>query len=127
MKDAGIATICNLTNTAGSGDMPSNVLAPLTDEDGHILTYGFEERTVGYNRQYQAKGVMERVDMLIRIWRCPAKIGMYVVLQDYDGQENEDGDQYRIDNVQHLLDPDGLKVTDLTLYRMDDLYEVATE
>ena len=37
----------------------------------------------------------------------------------------ESGDQYRIDNVQHLLDDDGLKVTDLTLSRMDELYEIA--
>ena len=33
-------------------------------------------------------------------------------------------EQYRIDNVQHLLDEDGLKVTDLTLYRMEQNYDL---
>jgi hypothetical protein len=65
--------------------------------------------------------------MLIRIWRCPVRIGMYAVLTDYEGQENPDGDQYRIDNVSNNTDENGLKITDLTLYRMDQLYEVFTE
>jgi hypothetical protein len=33
-------------------------------------------------------------------------------------------EQYRIDNVQHLLNDDGLKVTDLTLKRLEDLYDI---
>ena len=122
--DAGIATIYALKNTAEAGDMPKERLAVQTDRDGNDLIYQFEERVVGYGRQYDAKGVNERVDMLIRIWRAPVRIGMYVVLTDYEGQENEAGDQYRIDNVQQLVDDDGLKVTDLTLYRLDDFYEV---
>lgn len=127
MKDAGILTLCRLVNQGDTGDMPVDVLEPLQDDDKNTLTWQFEERVIGLNRQYEAKGVMERVDMLIRTWRCPARIGMYAVLTDYEDQENPDGDQYRIDNVQHQLDDDGLKVTDLTLYRMDELYEVATE
>lgn len=126
MMDEGICLICNLENTAGSGDMPKDVLKPLKDGDDTAI-WQFESRTVGYGRQYEAKGVSERVDMLIRIWRAPARIGMYAVLSDYEDQENPEGDQYRIDNVQQLVDQDGLKVTDLTLYRMDELYEVSTE
>lgn len=127
MMDDGIVTICRLVNQADTGDMPKDVLKPLMDEQGNVMTWQFEERTVGYRRQYEAKSVMERVDMLIRIWRAPVRIGMYAVLTDYEGQEAEAGDQYRIDNVQQLTDSDGLKVTDLTLYRMDELYEIATE
>lgn len=119
MKDAGLVTICTLDDMADPGNMPDEKLNPLSQ-------HYFEERSVGYNRQYAAMGVNERVDMLIRIWREPTvRIGMYALLTDYEGQVNENGDQYRIDNVQHLLDDDGLKVTDLTLYRMDELYEVA--
>lgn len=119
MMDSGIVHICNLTNSASDGDMPSEVLA-VTD------SYYFETRTVGYNRQYAAKGVNERVDMLVRVWQDQSiRIGMYAVLTDYDGQDNADGDQFRIDNVQHLTNDDGLKVTDLTLYRLDELYEIA--
>lgn len=126
MMDAGLVTICTLENTAAEGDMPSMKLVPL-EYEGEEVTWGFEDRVVGMTRQYQAKGVSERVDMLIRIWRAPVRIGMYAVLTDYDDQENPEGDQYRIDNVQQLTDDNGLKVTDLTLYRMDELYEVAHE
>lgn len=127
MMDDGLCVICTLENKAESGDMPNNVLEPLKDGD-ETAEWQFESRKIGYNRQYEAKGVSERVDMLIRIWRAPAiRIGMYAILSDYEGQEDPDGDQYRIDNVQALEDDDGLKVTDLTLYRLDELYEVSTE
>lgn len=119
MMDAGIVTICTLVNQAEAGDMPKDVLV-LGDR------YQFDERVVGYGRQYEAMGVNERIDMLIRIWRAPVRIGMYAVLTDYEYQENANGDQYRISNVQQTTDKDGLKVTDLTLYRLDQLYEVAT-
>lgn len=127
MKDAGIVTICKLENIAPQGDMPREMLVPLKDENDNVLTWQFEERVIGFSRQYNAKSVEERVDMLIRIWRCPVRIGMYAVLTDYEGQENPDGDQYRIDNVSNNTDENGLKITDLTLYRMDELYEVLTE
>ena len=119
MMDDGIIKICDLTNLAPDGDMPRNQLTVLDE-------MYFGSRTVGYNRQYAAKGVNEQVDMLVRVWRNnTVHIGMYAVLTNYEGQVNESGDQYRIDNVQHLLDDDGLKVTDLTLSRMDELYEIA--
>lgn len=118
MKDAGMVTLCELSNIAKQGNMPKNCLVKLRS---HL----FEERTVGYGRQYAALGVNERVDYLIRIWRdAGVHVGMYALLTDYEGQVNENGDQYRIDNVQHLTDTDGLKITDISLYRMDQLYEV---
>jgi hypothetical protein len=36
----------------------------------------------------------------------------------------DDGNQYRIDMVQQLTDEYGLKVTDLTLYRLDQNFDV---
>lgn len=117
MMDAGMVTLCTLENIAEDGDMPAEKLVKGSE-------WQFEERIVGYGRQYEARSVNMRVDMLIRTWRCPARIGMYALLTDYEGQENEAGDQYRIDNVQQLTNDDGLKVTDLTLYRVDKLYEV---
>lgn len=126
MKDAGIVTICKLTNTAASGLMPKEELVPL-EYEGEVLTWRFEDRFIGYSRQYEAKGVGERIDKLIRIWNAPqVRIGYYAVLTDYEGQENENGDQYRIDNVQPQIDENGLKVTDITLYRLDELYDIAT-
>ena len=120
--DDGILKLYRLENTAGSGYMPKDRLVDLGEE------WQFQERTIGYNRQYAAQGVGEQVDMLVRIWRAAsARIGLYAILTDYDGQENESGDQYRISNVQNVLDENGLKVTDLTLYRLDELYEIVTE
>ena len=112
--DSGLVTVCTLQNTAEPGSMPQETLIP-------VLSAYYGERTVGYGRFYQAQGVNEQVDMLIRIWRTTAaRIGMYAVLS----QSENDG-QYRITNVQQMLDEDGLKVTDLSLQRMDDLYEVS--
>lgn len=124
MMNDGLVVLCNLKNLAEPGDMPHETLVPLIEDD-EAMGWSFEDRVIGYNRQYVAKGVSERVDMLIRIWRAPARIGMYAVLTDYEDQENPEGDQYRIDNVQHLLNEDGLKVTDLTLYRLEDLYDIS--
>lgn len=108
--DAGTVTVCRLENKAEKGEMPKERLIPLVSHD-------FGERAVGYGRQYAAKGVNEQVDMLIRFWQDRSiRIGMYAVIG---------GEQYRIDNVQHLLDDDGLKVTDLTLRRLGDLYDVS--
>lgn len=110
--DAGTVKICKLENKAESGQMPKETLVQVSE-------YLFGERTVGYGRQYAAKGVNEQVDMLIRIWQDRTiRIGMYALI---------DEEQYRLDNVQHLLDDDGLRVTDLTLQRMEDLYDVSGE
>lgn len=111
--DSGMVTVCNLLNAAQPGSMPKETLVP-------VLSALFGERTVGYGRYYQAKGVNEQVDMVIRIWRTTAaRIGMYAVLS-----QSENNGQYRITNMQQMLDEDGLKVTDLTLQRMDELYEI---
>jgi len=60
----------------------------------------------------------ERVDLLARVWQSrAARAGMFAVL--------EDGAQYRVALAQQLWDDDGLRVTDLTLERIDALYDVA--
>ena len=100
----------SLTNIAADGRMPVEMLVCKGE-----AYYG--ERVIGYSRQYAAMGIDQRIDKLIRIWRDET-----ITVHDY--AIPEDGQQYRIDNVQHLLDDDGLKVTDLTLYRLEDNYEV---
>lgn len=120
MMDAGLVTLCTLQNIAESGDMPKNMLIP-------GVTLQFEERTNYRNRDYQAEGVTERFDMMIRIWRMPVKIGQYALLTEYEDQENEGGDQYQIEDIQKRTNEYGLKVTDLSLKRVDQLYEVFTE
>lgn len=109
----GLLTLYTLTDTAEKGMMPHEQLVKLSDE-----YYG--KRTVGLTRYYAALGANQRVDKLVRIWRNDQiETGNYAIL--------EDNNQYRIDFIQHLLDDDGLEVTDLTLVRLDDHYDVADE
>jgi hypothetical protein len=106
----GTLKICNLQDTAGPGEMPTEKLV--------VQSYHYYgDRTIGYGRQYAAMGVEQQVDRLVRIWRDESvHVRQYALL--------DDGQQYRIDMVQHLTDEDGLKVTDLTLFRLDDNFDV---
>lgn len=107
-----LLSLYRLQNTADKGRMPDNRLVKISDE-----FYG--ERVVGYNRQYVAMGVNQRIDALVRIWKnACVRVNDFAIL--------EDGNQYRVDMIQHLTDEDGLPVTDLTLTRMDDNYDVAS-
>ena len=110
--DTGIVILCKLKDTNEvAGGKPAMYLIPV-----EWLFYA--ERAIGYGRQYAAFGANQQVDLLIRTWRTDAaEIGMYAV--------TEDKEQLRSDNVQHLLDEDGLKITDLTLRGLDKLYDVA--
>lgn len=112
----GVLAGCNLINDASPGAMPVERLDP-------VFVTNYESRTVGYGRQYAAMGVNEQVDLLARIWYEPkARIGMYAIIS-----QSQEAGQYRIGNVQHIINDDGLKVTDLTLSRLDDLYDVDAE
>ena len=109
MHDAGMVTISKLVNVANKGDMPKMAKKTIAEDF-------FEERTIGYNRQYSAKGVKEQVDLLLRIWYAPdVRIGMAATISDsaYDGE-------YHIDNVAHMTDDNGLRVTEITLSAMED-------
>lgn len=113
MRADDLLTLYRLQNTAPKGLMPKNQLVKLAD------AY-YQERTVGFSRQYAAMGADQSIDMLVRIWEDrTVRTGDYVILPD--------GNQYRIDFIQHLYDEDNLKCTDLTLVRLESNYDVATE
>lgn len=130
MYDSGTFKLCNLENIAENGLMPKQVL-------NVVNKFWFEMRTIGINRQYLAKGVNERVDLLIRIPRNDnIEIGQYAVLGN--------GEQYRITNITHgyndayytrivnkefyrgyntvhIVD---LDYTEITLMKIEEYYEV---
>ena len=110
MRDMGILTMYNLTNTSGDGDYPTE----------HLVSVGtayYAERTVGYNRIYAAKGADERIDTVVRCYNTDVPYSAkYVVL--------EDGNQYQISVKQKIVDEDA---TDLTLVRLEGYYDVASE
>lgn len=109
--DDGTLEVFELQECAAQGRKPQKILRPLFEP----CFYG--ELQVGYKRQYAAMGVSQQVDKLVRIWQNRSiAIGMVAVL--------DDGQQYRIDNVQHLSDETGEPVTHLTLRRLGGLYDV---
>lgn len=109
--DDGTVEIFELQECAAQGRKPQKILRPSFEP----CFYG--ELNVGYKRQYAAMGVAQQVDKLVRIWQNRSiAIGMVAVL--------DDGQQYRIDNVQHLNDEPGEPVTHLTLRRLGGLYDV---
>lgn len=110
-RDSGIVYLASLTNTAAAGLKPEYSLTKISRS-------WYEERMIGFRRQYAAKGVNEQVDLLIRInYLQKARIGLYAILGN--------GEQFRITNVTHGKDDETmLRFTELTLTRMDQLYEV---
>lgn len=123
MLDSGKVTFCDLVDVSGAGDMPRGVLRP-------VYPCMFENRIVGVNRRYAAMGVNQEISALIRIWRPPLRedrsqmvdIGMYAVLE-----ESEIDGQYRVDVVQPLVNFDGIAITEITLSRLENNYDVLKE
>ncbi len=111
LHDRGPLSIYTLDNQSQPGRMPTGKLI-------HHSEHLYGERTIGYGRQYAAKGVAEQVDLLAEIWEERSiRIGMYAT--------DESGDQYRIDNVQHTEDKYGVRITVLTLKRLEQLYDIS--
>lgn len=110
----GIVYICELRKNASLGDRPRYMLS-------FIAKDWYAERAVGFRRQYAAKGVNEQVDMLVRIGYQPkARIGCVAILGN--------GEQFRITNVTQARDDDTrLRVTELTLSRLEKYYDVPTQ
>lgn len=113
MLDAGILYLCQLNDVAEPGDMPREVLQK-------VARHWYEDRVIGMNRQYLAKGVNEQVDKLVKIHYEPkARIGLYAMLGN--------GEQFRITNVSPIIDDDGLRKSELTLTRLEDYFDVAAQ
>ena len=112
--DNGTLEIGIAENRAPRGGTPRMVIATRFEP----VFYG--ELQISYGRQYTAKGVGQQIDRLVRVWQDRrVSIGMVAIL---DGEE-----QYRIDDISHHLDKRGEPVTDLTLRRLEKLYELADD
>lgn len=130
MFDSGTLFVCNLAEVQEKGNMPRQVLHKLNK-------FWFERRVIGINRQYLAKGVNERIDLLVRVQGIQnISIGQYVMLGN--------GEQYIINMVSHgneswqytrqykenfvngYRSPQivGLDYTELTLSRLEKNYEL---
>lgn len=104
MLDSGLLTILAKENTAAPGMMPGYGYVKRSE-------HFYEERTVGVARFYTALQANQRIDIVARIWQDRG------VETAHLGEIG--GRRYRIRQVQHTKDGDGLPVTDLALERMD--------
>jgi hypothetical protein len=110
MFNDGQVEIYQLTNTALAGDIPKWRL-------DYLAAFWYEERTVGVTRYSAALKTEVRIDMMIRIWRDKSITTAHIC--------KIDDVQYRIYQVQHSLNEDGLEVTDLSLERLGETYDIA--
>lgn len=109
MDITGLLTIYSLENIAPVGHKPVEKLVKI--EDAY-----YEERRAGVSRIYQAMGADHRFDLLVRCFNTDVPHeGLYVVIDD---------DQFRIDVCQKVIGQDAV---DLTLIKLENYYDVASE
>lgn len=109
--DNGVLYICRLENTAPNGLKPSQKLVVQSK-------HWFQERTIGLQRQYLAKGVNERVDLYVYIHHDrKVRAGMYAMLGN--------GEQFKINSVHHVIEENtNLMYTTMEMQRLDNNYDV---
>lgn len=109
--DDGILKVCEITNTAPNGNKPVYKLAVKAS-----YYFGFD--VVGFNRYYTALSAKVQISHVVNIpgWDQISALSVIVL---------EDGTQYRLSQVQPMLDDAGLRITKLSLERITENYELA--
>ncbi|MDO9492663.1 hypothetical protein [Acetobacterium sp.] len=121
MFDGGLVKIYKIGNVNTPGDTPVEALT-------FYQSFYFEEKTIGMTRAYAAMQADSKIDRLISIWQ-DRTVTAECVCVIFDGSMIEDnvevGIQYRITQAQHKTNNDGLRISDLTLERLDGgLYDI---
>lgn len=109
MDEQGLLTLYSLENVAPKGLKPSMKLV-------EVAKAYYSERAVGVNRMYAALGANHRIDSLLRCYNTEIE-DSWIVIPD-------DGKQYQIDAMQKVIGKDAI---DLTLIRVEKLYDIYTE
>ena len=104
--DDGILTIYKVENTAHPGQMP---VEGLTEKDRYY--YGFD--TLGINRFYTALQAQQQIEAVVNVpgWGDIAATDICAL---------DNGDQFRIVMRQPTLDDNGLRITKLSLERINE-------
>ena len=103
--DSGVVTLYRQVLISENGDMPDYDWQPFWE------SY-FGSKTVGVTRYYIAKAQNDNIDLLIEVQRNED------ISAATDCAKISDK-WYRITQIQHLTDDDGLPVTDLSLERIE--------
>ncbi len=108
--DDGILAICDVINAAPPGKKPVYAL-----KEKAAYYYGYEK--LGVTRYYQAKQADQQVECVVAVpgWEDIKTTDICVL---------EGGVQYKIAMVQPGKDDNGLRMTELSLERIDQSYEV---
>lgn len=106
--DDGILTICSVENNANPGMMPKPILVI----KGKFY-YGFD--TLGFNRYYTALQAQQQIEAVINIPGWPEILATDICVL-------ENGDQFRIVLRQPTTDEDGLRITKLSLEKLEVKY-----
>lgn len=110
MFDSGLLTIATKTLTTVDGGMPTEVL-----NDVGSAYYG--DRTISYNRLYQARGADCQIDRLVRVpFDTEIMPEQYVIF--------EDDSQFRVDAVTDVIVKVSTRAKELTLIRNEELLDV---
>ena len=111
--DDGILTIYSVENVGDPGMMPSPQLAEKEK-------YYFSFDTLGFNRYYTALQARQQIESVVNIpgWGNISATDICVL---------ENGTQFRIVMRQPTMDEDGLRITKLSLERIDEQYAIKTE
>lgn len=113
-KDAGKAAIYKKRETAEAGLMPAPKWDVLRGE------YYYGTRTVGINRYWTARGNNDQIDLLIQVDRDASISTRDRAFLSPFTRETVGG-WYKILQVQHVTDEDGLLATELSLERIDEI------
>ncbi len=103
----GIVTLHRQEVVSQPGEMPRYEWSP-------VWKSYFGIKTVGVTRYYAAMGNNDQVDLLIEVQRNTE-------ISTAADRAEIDGIYYRIVQAQHVLDDDGLPMTDLSLERIGAL------
>ena len=111
--DDGILKVCEIVNTAENGSKPVYSLS-------ETARYYFGFDIVGFNRYYTALSAKVQIAHVVNIpgWDVISPLSVIVL---------EDGTQYRLSQVQPMLDDSGLRMTKLSLERITENYEFAED
>lgn len=115
MDKEGILQICSVSNQSGPGRMPVNRLAVL-------CSAFYRKRTVGYNRMYAAMGANQSISLLVRVFNTEVPSYTQELFVVFPNEQTDN--QFRVSMIQEIVDENAL---DLTLERMEDYYDIATE
>ena len=111
--DDGILTIYKAENAAKPGEKP---VTALVKKGQHY--YGFD--TLGISRYFTALQAKQKIE-------CVVNIPGWTDIKATDICALENGEQFKIAMKQQMTDEDGLRITKLSLERIEETYAVKTE